>query len=67
MVTAVDDLDAARSALTAGASDYVTKPFTFEYLDAVLDIHVPTEPSAGRPSSDTTDGVVAESTVYKLA
>jgi DNA-binding response OmpR family regulator len=53
MVTAVDDLDVARSALTAGASDYVTKPFTFEYLDAVLDIHVPTEPSApARPDQD---------------
>jgi DNA-binding response OmpR family regulator len=45
MVTAVDDLDVARSALTAGAADYVTKPFTFQYLDAVLDIHGPAEPS----------------------
>jgi DNA-binding response OmpR family regulator len=52
MVTAVDDLDAARSALSAGASDYVTKPFTFEYLDAVLDIHVPTEPSARSASEE---------------
>ena len=43
MVTAVDDLDVARSALTAGAADYVTKPFTFDYLDAVLDIHVPSD------------------------
>jgi len=43
MVTAVDDLDVARSALTAGAADYVTKPFTFQYLDAVLDIHLPSE------------------------
>src|SRR5262245_19262335 len=43
MVTAVDDLDVARSALAAGASDYVTKPFTFDYLDAVLDIHVPSD------------------------
>ena len=33
----------ARSALTAGAADYVTKPFTFQYLDAVLDIHLPSE------------------------
>jgi len=45
MVTAVDDLDVARSALAAGAADYVTKPFTFQYLDAVLDIHVPAEPA----------------------
>jgi len=52
MVTAVDDLDAARSALTAGAADYVTKPFTFDYLDAVLDIHVPTEPSAHAQRGD---------------
>ncbi len=43
MVTAVDDLDVARSALAAGAADYVTKPFTFEYLDAVLHIHVPVD------------------------
>jgi DNA-binding response OmpR family regulator len=41
MVTAVDDLEVARSALAAGAADYVTKPFTFQYLDAVLDIHMP--------------------------
>ena len=45
MVTAVDDLDVARSALAAGAADYVTKPFTFDYLDAVLDIHVPSDGS----------------------
>ena len=45
MVTAVDDLDVARSALTAGAADYVTKPFTFQYLDAVLEIHLPSTPA----------------------
>ena len=43
MVTAVDDLEVARSALAAGAADYVTKPFTFQYLDAILDIHLPAE------------------------
>ena len=49
MVTAVDDLDVARSALAAGAADYVTKPFTFQYLDAVLDMHMPSERAdAGR-------------------
>jgi DNA-binding response OmpR family regulator len=43
IVTGVDDLDTARHALTAGATDYVTKPFTFRYLDAVLDIHLPVD------------------------
>jgi DNA-binding response OmpR family regulator len=41
MVTGVEDLDTARQALAAGAADYVTKPFTFRYLDSVLDIHMP--------------------------
>jgi DNA-binding response OmpR family regulator len=50
MVTAVDDLDVARSALAAGAADYVTKPFTFQYLDSVLDIHVPSERPEGGSS-----------------
>jgi DNA-binding response OmpR family regulator len=43
MVTAVEDLDTARSALSAGAADYVTKPFTFQFLDSVLDIHLPVD------------------------
>lgn len=43
MVTAVEDLDVARSALGSGAADYVTKPFTFQYLDSVLGIHMPTD------------------------
>jgi DNA-binding response OmpR family regulator len=51
MVTAVDDLDVARAALAAGAADYVTKPFTFQYLDAVLDIHMPSERPEGGPGS----------------
>jgi CheY-like chemotaxis protein len=41
MVTAVQDLDAARGALARGAVDYVTKPFPFRYLDAVLEVHMP--------------------------
>jgi DNA-binding response OmpR family regulator len=55
MVTAVEDLDTARGALAAGAADYVSKPFTFQYLDSVLDIHMPTDdraektPSPARP------------------
>jgi DNA-binding response OmpR family regulator len=51
MVTAVDDLEVARSALLAGAADYVTKPFTFQYLDAVLDIHMPSERTGSRHES----------------
>jgi DNA-binding response OmpR family regulator len=46
MVTAVEDLDTARSALAAGAADYVSKPFTFQYLDSVLEIHMPSDQRA---------------------
>jgi DNA-binding response OmpR family regulator len=49
MVTAVEDLDTARSALNAGAADYVTKPFTFQFLDSVLDIHLPIDDSGRGP------------------
>ena len=41
MVTALDDLDTARGALAQGAADYLTKPFPFRYLDAVLAVHLP--------------------------
>jgi DNA-binding response OmpR family regulator len=47
MVTAVQDLDAARGALARGAVDYVTKPFPFRYLDAVLEVHMPEAVSMG--------------------
>jgi CheY-like chemotaxis protein len=40
MVTAVEDIDSARGALAVGASDYVTKPFDFKYLDSVLEVHM---------------------------
>jgi DNA-binding response OmpR family regulator len=40
MVTAVEDIDSARAALALGASDYVTKPFSFQYLDSVLEVHM---------------------------
>ncbi len=40
MVTAVEDIDSARGALAVGASDYVTKPFSFQYLDSVLEVHM---------------------------
>ena len=39
MVTAIEDIDAARGALGRGAADYVTKPFSFQYLDSVLEVH----------------------------
>jgi DNA-binding response OmpR family regulator len=41
MVTAVEDLDTARWALARGAADYVTKPFPFQYLDSVIEVHMP--------------------------
>ena len=40
MVTALDEIEAAHTALPLGASDYVTKPFTFRYLDSVLEVHL---------------------------
>ncbi len=49
MVTAAEDLDTARRALASGAADYLTKPFTFQYLDAVLDIHMTPDWMALRP------------------
>ena len=36
MLTPVTDDEAGREALKLGAFDYVTKPFTLEYLDKVL-------------------------------
>jgi DNA-binding response OmpR family regulator len=53
MVTAIEDLDTARKALAAGAVDYLTKPFTLDYLDSVLAVHAPQPddrgPDAARP------------------
>ena len=40
MVTAVEDMQSAQTALGRGASDYVTKPFSFQYLDSVLEVHL---------------------------
>ena len=40
IVTAVEDIESAQTALGWGASDYVTKPFTFQYLDSVLEVHL---------------------------
>jgi len=40
IVTAVEQLETARQALELGASDYVTKPFSFQELDAVLESHM---------------------------
>ena len=36
MITAVDDKDIAREAMSEGAVDYVTKPLDLNYLDAVV-------------------------------
>jgi CheY-like chemotaxis protein len=40
MVTAIDEIESARTALGRGASDYVTKPFSMQYLDSVLEVHL---------------------------
>lgn len=40
MVTAIEDLGTAQTALGRGASDYVTKPFSMQYLDSVLEVHL---------------------------
>lgn len=40
MVTAVEEIESAQTALGRGASDYVTKPFSFQYLDSVLEVHL---------------------------
>jgi CheY-like chemotaxis protein len=34
MVTAIEEIEPAHEALSLGASDYVTKPFTMQYLDS---------------------------------
>jgi len=40
MVTAIEEIESARTALGRGASDYVTKPFSMQYLDSVLEVHL---------------------------
>lgn len=40
MVTAVEEIETAQTALGRGASDYVTKPFSLQYLDSVLEVHL---------------------------
>ena len=40
MVTAVEEIESAQMALGRGASDYVGKPFSFQYLDSVLEVHL---------------------------
>ena len=39
-VTPRRSASSARGALALGASDYVTKPFSFQYLDSVLEVHM---------------------------
>jgi DNA-binding response OmpR family regulator len=40
MVTAIEDMETAQMALGRGASDYVTKPFSLQFLDSVLEVHL---------------------------
>jgi DNA-binding response OmpR family regulator len=40
MVTAIEEIETAQTALSRGASDYVTKPFSLQYLDSVLEVHL---------------------------
>ena len=49
IVTAVEQLESAQEALTLGAADYVTKPFSFQELDAVLEYH--TQMARSAPAS----------------
>ena len=46
VVTALEDLDTARRALAAGAANYLIKPFTLDYLDSALALHLPGEDTA---------------------
>jgi DNA-binding response OmpR family regulator len=39
IVTAVNEIESAQEALQFGAADYLTKPFSFRELDAVLEYH----------------------------
>src|SRR5713101_326667 len=49
MVTAVEQLESVQEALFLGAADYVTKPFSFQELDAVLEYH--TQMARSAPAS----------------
>jgi CheY-like chemotaxis protein len=40
MITAIEEIESAQAALAHGASDYVTKPFSLQYLDSVLEVHL---------------------------
>jgi CheY-like chemotaxis protein len=39
MATAIDDRDTARRALALGASDYVVKPLSLDFLESLLAVH----------------------------
>jgi CheY-like chemotaxis protein len=43
VVTGLEDLETARSALASGAANYLVKPFTLDYLDSALALHMPAE------------------------
>ena len=49
IVTAIEQLESAQEALSLGAADYVTKPFGFHELDAVLEHH--TQMARSAPAS----------------
>ena len=40
MISGIEDYKTARQTLALGASDYVTKPVDFRYLDSVLEAHL---------------------------
>ncbi len=40
MVSGIEDVETARQTLALGATDYVTKPVDFQYLDSVLETHL---------------------------
>lgn len=55
VVTGLEDLDTARRALASGAANYLIKPFTLDYLDSALALHLPgeeLEPADPEPAGD---------------
>ena len=55
VVTGLEDLDTARRALASGAANYLIKPFTLDYLDSALALHLPSdelEPAESESASD---------------
>jgi response regulator of citrate/malate metabolism len=40
MVTSVNDFESVEKAMQLGAVDYITKPFTVEYLEETVDAKI---------------------------